>query len=118
MSDSTSDYAGDTESQAQIPDSDIDGAAAKRHGDYFVDVGDYASAVGRYQEAINKGDLSGVDLDKVYYDLASCFYHLGDQTQCYPNAYQAAKSTDQQVSGYALKFFFWAATGERVAGLD
>jgi hypothetical protein len=99
------------------PTTDVDGAAAKKHGDYFVDVGDYASAVGYYKEALAKGDLSGTDIDKVEYNLASCYYHLGDQTSCYPHAYAASKSTDPQIEGWALKYFFWAVTGETLAGM-
>src|SRR6266540_5495568 len=107
-----------TDTNSTIPDTDVDGLAAKRHGDYFMDVNEPQRAVEYYQEALNKGDLDATDTEKVYYNMASAYYRLGDQQNCYNASYYAAKSQDPQVAGYALKFFFWSVTGEKVVGTD
>ena len=100
------------------PDTDVDGHAAKKHGDYFMDVNDPQSAVRYYQEALDKGDLDQTEQDKVHYNMASAYYRLGDQTNCYNHAYYGSLSQDSQVSSYSLKFFFWAATGQKAVGTD
>ncbi len=107
--------AGEQEGEGrEIPDTDVDGPAAKKHGDYFYDVGDFARATDYYQEALNKGDLDAASLEKVHYNMASCYQKLGDQTNCYSHAYEAAKSHDNNTSWGALTFFYWAVTGETV----
>ena len=39
----------------EIPDTDVDGPAAKKHGDYFVQVGEPGRAIGYYQEVLAIG---------------------------------------------------------------
>jgi tetratricopeptide (TPR) repeat protein len=100
--------------EREIPDTDVDGPAAKAHGDYFYDVDDFARATDYYQEALNKGDLDAATLEKVHYNMASCYQKLGDQGNCYTHAYEAAKSQVNNISWGALTFFYWAVTGETV----
>jgi hypothetical protein len=106
-----------TEPSAEIPDSDVDGPAAKKHGDYFVQVGEPARALCYYQEALNKGDLDAETTARVHYNMANCHYNLGDQTNCYASAYEAAKGLGLDNQVFALRLFFWGATGETIAGM-
>ena len=107
-----------TQPSQEIPDSDVDGPAAKKHGDYFVQVGEPARALGYYQEALNKGDLDAETTAKVHYNMANCHYTLGDQSNCYSYAYEAAKGLPADTQVFALRLFFWGATGEKIAGVD
>jgi hypothetical protein len=115
--DGTTTDTADATGGSDVPDTDVDGHAAKKHGDYFVEVGEPQRALGYYQEALNKGDLDALETEKVHYNMASCYYQLGDQQNCYPHAYAAAKSSDTSVETYALRYFFWSVTGETVGGI-
>jgi hypothetical protein len=101
----------------EVPDTDVDGPAAKKHGDYFVQVGEPGRALGYYQEALNKGDLDADTTAKVHYNMANCYYQQGDSGNCYNHAYEAVKGLDEKNQVFALRLFFWGATGETITGL-
>lgn len=103
---------GGTSTQTETPNTDVDGPAAKKHGDYFYDVHEYATALTYYQEALDKGDISGDDLSSLYFNMGQCHHKLNDPASAYDYFYNAIRTgTRNATSVAALQLFFWAATG-------
>jgi hypothetical protein len=49
--------------------------------------------------------------------MANCYYQQGDSGNCYNHAYEAVKGLDEKNQVFALRLFFWGATGETITGL-
>jgi len=91
---------------------DADGPTLKKHAGELYETGDIANAELYLQHAIDKGDLSGEELSKAYYDMGLCRSTQQDPEGAYPNFYQALMASDHYAGELrAYRWFFWAATG-------
>jgi tetratricopeptide (TPR) repeat protein len=92
-------------------DSDVDGPAAAKHGDYYFDVSDFDQALARYLAAIEKGLADDNERARVLINIATCYHHKGDLVSGLPYITQAVELPRFSSDVGALKSYFFFREG-------
>ena len=96
---------------------DVDAATAKGYGDQKMDAGDYQGAIYNYLDGLDQNPDQEM-AERLHYNLANAYRHLGDQANCLEHAKIVVHSANQDWSVYGLRLFYWASTGEELPGMS